>query len=243
MRRDYRRPSYAPLLGKGMSMISIKKTITVVVACAVLAAPGLSLSGSEEMLFALGQQRFKAKRYNEAIACFSSVIDAEKISDKNKAAAYGWRGIVRSAKGEYEDAVVDFDKAIELNRNDPSLWFNRSTAFVAQGLFDKAHKSVTKAISLDQKNYSYYYSRGTIRTKLNDLEKARDDFTAAISIDNTRAGAYYERARIESILEEYDKAKTDIEKATALSPDNWEYDALKKEILEKQESAKSKKEK
>jgi len=222
-------------------MSSIKRMVIVILTFAVLALPGSALSGSEEMLFALGQHRFEAKRYNEAIACFSSVIDSENISDKNKAAAYGWRGIARAAKGEYKEAVIDFDSAIELNRDDPSLWFNRGTALVAQGLFDKAHESVTKAISLDQENYSYYYSRGAIRVKLKDYKEARDDFTAAIAIDDARAGAYYERARIAAILEEYDKALKDIEKAASLNPDNGTYDALRREVLEKQEGAKSKK--
>ena len=69
------------------------------------------------------------------------------------AAAYDSRGYARSKKGEYEKAIADFDKAIDLGRGDPNVagaYMNRGLAYKALGMKTEAIANLVKCIELSQ---------------------------------------------------------------------------------------------
>ena len=65
---------------------------------------------------------------------------------KNLAIAYGKRGNAHHDKGEYDRAIADYTRAVELNANDAVVYNNRGIAYRAKGDNDSAiadYKEVT----------------------------------------------------------------------------------------------------
>ena len=51
--------------------------------------------------------------------------------------------------GKFEDAIQDYNKAIDLNPNDESVYYNRGVAFIYLNEYEKAIENLSKAIDLD----------------------------------------------------------------------------------------------
>ena len=65
------------------------------------------------------------------------------------AVAYNNRGNVYRNLGQYQQAIADYDKAIELNPNDAVAHNNRGHAYADQGQYQQTIADFDKAIELD----------------------------------------------------------------------------------------------
>jgi tetratricopeptide (TPR) repeat protein len=83
-----------------------------------------------EKWFQLG---FHAKYPEDKIRCYSRVLEVEKDSLiwDNEAIALVWtnKGIAHSDLTEYQEAIRCFDNALELNGNNPDIWYNRCIVY------------------------------------------------------------------------------------------------------------------
>jgi tetratricopeptide (TPR) repeat protein len=68
------------------------------------------------------------------------------------------RGTASIRKGDLDEAIADYNKAIELNPNDADAYDNRGKARKGKGDAQGAIADYTKAISLDEKNAPAYNS-------------------------------------------------------------------------------------
>ena len=112
--------------------------------------------------------------------------------------------------GEYDKAIQDFSKAIELDPTNVSVYYSRGDCYKNIEEYDKAIQDFSKAIELDPTNASVYYS------------KAIQDFSKAIELDPTNASVYYSRGHCYEGIEEDDKAIQDFSKALEINP-NYEF--------------------
>ena len=69
--------------------------------------------------------------------------------DSRSAPAYNNRGIAYSEQGEFEKAIADLTKAIELDPTDAPAYKNRGDAYWQEGELDKATADYNKVIELD----------------------------------------------------------------------------------------------
>ena len=60
--------------------------------------------------------------------------------------AYNNRGLAYANKGEFNAAIQDYDKAIELNPQSADAYINRGNAYDEKGEFDTAIQDYNKAI-------------------------------------------------------------------------------------------------
>lgn len=94
----------------------------------------------------------------------------------------------------YDKAIEDYTKAIELNPNFADAYYNRGLAWVAikEKEYDKAIKDYTKAIEL-KPDYAdaYYNERGLAWKAKGKYKEAINDYTDAIKIKPDFANAYY----------------------------------------------------
>ena len=122
------------------------------------------------------------------------------------------------AKGEVDSALADYNKALEIKADDPTLYVSRGKALFTKKSFDQSVKDYDKAIELAPKTAVAFLNRGASYEKLGDVQKALKDFRSAADLDSTNAAAKAEVKRIEDQLakEEADrKAKEEAEKAEA----------------------------
>jgi tetratricopeptide (TPR) repeat protein len=116
-------------------------------------------------------------------------------STKQKAFDYLMLGAQKAKQLDYNGALVDFDRAIQI---DP----NFSYAYNARGAIKSESKDFrggladfNRAIQLDPNLAGAYKNRAVLKTsKLNDIQGGLADFNRAIQLDPNYAVAYYRRA-------------------------------------------------
>tara|TARA_B110000879_G_scaffold116974_1_gene155672 strand:- start:17 stop:745 length:729 start_codon:yes stop_codon:yes gene_type:complete len=101
-------------------------------------------------------------------------------------------GLDKGNLEDYNGAIADFTKAIELNPDDADTYYNRGTTKVKLKDYNGAIADFTKAISL-KPFADCYVNRGHCKADLEDYEGAIADFTKAIELNPNDESAYYQR--------------------------------------------------
>ncbi len=109
-------------------------------------------------------------------------------------------------KGEYDLAIVDYNKALELNSKSVPAYFNRGRAFYFKREFASAIDSYTKVIELTPKDSIAFYSRGVSYEKMGDNLKAIEDYQKAVELDENNEPASENLKKLKTA--EAAKAKT-----------------------------------
>ena len=84
-------------------------------------------------------------------AC-KALIQSGRETGLNLAAAYRNRGVVYAAKKDYDQAIADFNKAIEINPSYIAAYNDRAVVYANKGDFQRAVADATKAVELAPKS-------------------------------------------------------------------------------------------
>ncbi len=95
-------------------------------------------------------------------------------------------GLIHLRKGQVEDAVEAFTKAIKMSHSDYQLrarsFSHRGTVFVRLKEFDKAISDLTKAVELDPASSASYVWRGQAHLNKYELDLAERDAKKALAL-------------------------------------------------------------
>ena len=128
------------------------------------------------------------------------------------------QGNDKHQSGDYQGAIADYDKAIQLGPQFADAYYNRGNARSALGDYQGAVADCDKAIQLDPRSADAYYNRGNARSALGDYEGAVADYDKAIEFNPQSADAYYNRGNARNALGDYEGAVADYDKAIQLDP-------------------------
>ena len=96
--------------------------------------------------------------------------------------AYYNRGDAYSEIGEYEKAVADYNKAIQVDPNDADAYYNRGCTYGEMGEYDKAIADFNKAIELAPNDADAYYNRGCAYSEKGEAPEAVNDLEKCIGL-------------------------------------------------------------
>jgi TonB family protein len=113
---------------------------------------------------------------------------------------YQNRANARFVKGEYDLAVVDYNKVIELNSKDASTYFYRAMAYYNKKAYGLAIADYNKAIELDPKDSMLHLNRGDSYEKIGNLQMAAEDYRKAVELDAENETAKSNLKRLQSEL-------------------------------------------
>jgi tetratricopeptide (TPR) repeat protein/serine/threonine protein kinase len=165
----------------------------------------------------LAQQLRSDKRYEDAVEAYSRAI--EVVSDYTL--AWKGRGLIRQdILKQYNLAVTDWSKVIELEPSNAWAWNYRGCAYYGLYQYDKALADFNKAIELDPKDAVQWNNRGNANYGLHQYDKAVADYNKAIELDPKDAVKWNNRGNANYGLHQYDKAEADYNKAIELDPKN-----------------------
>jgi protein O-mannosyl-transferase len=133
--------------------------------------------------------------------------------------AYNNRGFFYEENGDYEKAMADISRALELDPNFADAYINRGLYYYMTGDDDKAISDYTKAVSLKPRMVNTYLDRGSAYLRKGDNEQALADFNRALAMDPDLAEAYNNRGNLYAGIGEHDRAIADYNRALALDPD------------------------
>ncbi len=159
------------------------------------------------------------------ISFYSEGNNDRAIEDYTKAIAiakerhaYMMRGRVWTKKQEFDKAIADLDKAIELEPTFPFTYADRGDAYVEMKEFDKAIADYNHAIKLDS-TYTYaYFHRGSTWIRKNEYDRAIADLNKAIRLDPKHIDSIINRGFARGLKLEFDKAMIDLNVAIRLDP-------------------------
>ena len=90
-------------------------------------------------------------------------------------------------QGEFDEAIQEFTKAIELDPEYALAYNNRGVAYDEKGEYDKAIADCNKAIELNPELDEPYFGRGLGYMELGQKEKAISDFEKSIELSENPA--------------------------------------------------------
>ncbi|PSB04588.1 tetratricopeptide repeat-containing S1 family peptidase [Merismopedia glauca] len=121
-------------------------------------------------------------------------------------------------KGNYQEAIENYTKAIEIDPQYTNAYNNRGIAYGNLGNYQQAISDYARAIALNPQDPDAYYNRGNAYDDLGEYQKAISDYDRAITLNPQDLEAYNNRGIAYRKLGDYQKAISDYNRAIALNP-------------------------
>jgi tetratricopeptide (TPR) repeat protein len=149
---------------------------------------------------------------------WNDVISQYQIIER----AYNNRGVIFKEEKRNDEALNDFNKAIELKPDLTEAYYNRGNLFANENRDDEALNDFNKAIELKPGYADAHNNRGLIFMNKKRDDEALNDFNKAIEMKPNYAEAYYNRGILLMDEKRIDEAINDFNKTIELEPDNAE---------------------
>ncbi|MEO6874493.1 MAG: tetratricopeptide repeat protein [Opitutaceae bacterium] len=138
------------------------------------------------------------------------------------ATTYVTSALEKSRDGNYDGAIADFTKAIDLNSSYVGAYNGRALAKSKQGNFDGAIEDYSAALKLKPAFTEAYFNRGSAEFFQGNFDGAIADFTKAIELKPAYQAAYFERGLSRYCQTNLEGATIDLAKALDVKGANAE---------------------
>lgn len=107
--------------------------------------------------------------------CYTPLLSVRysfAVEPSMDAEAYYNRGIAYDNKGEYDRAIADYNKALEINPRHAGAYNNRGLAYYSKGEYDHAIADYNKAIEINPRHAEAYNNRAVAYYYKGEYNKA-----------------------------------------------------------------------
>lgn len=132
------------------------------------------------------------------------------------ASTYVTSGLEKYRLGDYDGAIADYSKALDLNSSYIGAYNNRGLAKSKQGNFDGAIADYSQAIKMKPTFTDAYFNRGAAEFLQGNFDAAIADFTKTISLKPDHQSAYFHRGLARDCQTNFQGASEDLAKALDL---------------------------
>ena len=132
------------------------------------------------------------------------------------AKVYSYRAHAKVNRGQYQEAIQDYNEAISLIPDDAGAYYNRGTAKLNSEDYAGAIQDFDKVLELNPAYTAAYLNRGAAKAAQRDYTGAIQDYTEAIKLKEGLADAYYNRGNAKRKSKNYAKAIDDYTQAINL---------------------------
>ena len=153
-----------------------------------------------------------------SIAACTKILQAADETTSDRAIAFNARAGAYKTKGDNDQSIADYTKAIEANSHYADAYAGRGIVYQIKRNNDDAIADYSKAIEIDPRYANAYVGRGMIYRLKGDSDHAIADYSQAIEINPRSAIAYFNRGSAFEAKGEHDPAVADFTKAIELSP-------------------------
>jgi tetratricopeptide (TPR) repeat protein len=155
------------------------------------------------------------KTAEASLKTINNVI-AQKL--EKEAAIHLFKGVSFADKGQRDQAIKEFTKAIEISPNFVEAYLNRGVSYDIKGQYDQAIEEFAKAIEINPRYAEAYNKRGFTYRKKDQYEQAIKDYTKSIEINPIDAATYINRGFVYDNKGQHDQAIKDYIKAVEINP-------------------------
>ncbi len=182
--------------------------------------PALTDEPGRMISFVTGLKYYNQKHYPKSIEYFTYALPETDTKYIDNSRIFFFRAKAEYYLKDYDKAISDYNKAIELNPNFDTAYNNRGFAYDEKGEYDKAISDYNKAIEINPNFDTAYNNRGSAYGKKGDYDKAFDDYNKAISENSKNDSAFLNRGNMYYKQGAYGKAIEDYTKAIQLNSKN-----------------------
>ena len=150
-----------------------------------------------------------------------SISDPVDVDRSNIELIEGWfnLGLKQVSGGEFDKAIVSWEKALSINPNLSEAWHNRGSALGRLGRYSEAVESFQKALLIDPNNYQAWNDRAHALYQLENWAAAADSWGNAIKITPANHLFWYNRGCALEQLESWAESISSYEKSLEIKPD------------------------
>jgi tetratricopeptide (TPR) repeat protein len=134
--------------------------------------------------------------------------------------AYYNTGVTLYGQQQYDLAITNFTKVINLNAMNTNAYIYRGLCYYGKRDYAVAMQDYNIAISIDPKNQIAYLNRGLAHYALKEYESSIPDFTKSISLNPAYISAYLNRGNAYYATAQYDLALQDYNKTIGATPND-----------------------
>jgi tetratricopeptide (TPR) repeat protein len=146
-----------------------------------------------------------------------TIDDILKKRIEKETSTHIFKGIQYEDQGNYDLAISEYEKAIELNPKYADSYNKRGLVYFNKNMYEQAIKDYTEAIQLNPKYTDAYNNRGIIYYNQEKYDLAIIDYSKAIELDPKYAKAYHHRGLIYfTKIEDRTKGCSDLKRACEL---------------------------
>jgi tetratricopeptide (TPR) repeat protein len=156
-----------------------------------------------------------ARKSDEAMQIYDSILAGEP----NNAEVYCLRGSAHCRLNHKNEALADFNKAIELNPKLAQPYIGCTEVWFAEGNAAKFLADVDKALAINPRYAPAFSARAWLFYRQKKLDDALSDATKSIELDPKTAWFYVIHYYIESAKSDETAASRDIDKALETAPE------------------------
>jgi len=133
----------------------------------------------------------------------------------------GWfnLGLKQVSGGEFDKAIVSWEKALKINPNLSEAWHNRGSALGRLGEYQQAVDSFEKALKIDPKNQQAWNDRAHALYQMQKWSEAADSWSNAVKLTPGNHLFWYNRGCALEQLESWAEAIASYEKCLEIKPD------------------------
>ncbi|MDR3577965.1 MAG: tetratricopeptide repeat protein [Anaerolineaceae bacterium] len=169
---------------------------------------------------------YHLKNYEEALKDCNKALELQpicKTCTPNCPICYILHSYINKAFNNYDGAIADETKIIELLPENAEHYFNRGLNYSHIGQHEEAIADITHAIELEPLNPLYYIGRGLSYLETRRYKESIADFTHVIELEPGNALCYFYRGLSYDKTGEHQEAIADKTRAIELDPKNAEY--------------------
>ena len=124
-----------------------------------------------------GERRVLPVNFAVLLALVLCCVSGKSIASENNTSIVLFeQGNHYYEKGEYDKAIADYSRSIELDPNSAGAYLDRGIVYEYTKEYDKAIGDYTKAIGLEPNYSSAFYKRWYLYSLIGETSKASNDF-------------------------------------------------------------------
>jgi len=153
--------------------------------------------------------------------------------EKKLAKEFNNKGFDLFKQNNYQDAILEFDKALELNSSYKEAFYNRALSLFLLNRHSESISSINSALEINEKYSKALNLKGLVLTSLNRFYEASLEYEKKID-DGTEDGSYYYNKGISLSNFDYAAAVENFKKAIELK---FDVENCRKEIDQLEEKS------
>jgi tetratricopeptide (TPR) repeat protein len=145
------------------------------------------------------------------LSAAKSKLQLAIAADPSNAAAYHTRAAILCKEGAIDEAIPDFEKAVEISKDNPAWRYELAGKYweLYQASAEtsdrdqyppKVEEQVSRAIELNPNLAEYFLLRARARKAMMLFKGAAQDYRKAIDLDPLEVGSYLELGRLYSLM-------------------------------------------